>query len=90
MPWAVKIIAVIVVIVGYLISLHIHPHHTCRGCGGTGIRRGAVFAFAHRRCGTCGGQARHRRWGNMLFSPTRPTRAEIARGGAAPEDRPMP
>src|SRR5262249_47127610 len=51
----------------YWISLQRHPFRTCRACGGTGRRHGAMFWWSHRACTACGGSPRHRRWGVQLF-----------------------
>lgn len=51
----------------YWISLHRHPRRVCRGCGGTGRHRGAMFWWGDRQCTKCAGSPRHRRWGVQLF-----------------------
>ena len=91
MPWAIKITGGVVVLVSYLISLQVHPHHACRSCGGTGMQSGRVFGYSQRRCSTCAGVPRHRRWGNMILSPGKPTRAERRAGVVARRrNRPLP
>lgn len=47
----------------YVVSLQRHPRRVCRGCGGTGRHRGAMFWWGDRACTKCGGSPRHRRWG---------------------------
>jgi DnaJ-class molecular chaperone len=67
-------------VVFYVVSLQLHPRRVCRGCGGTGRHRGAMFWWGDRACTKCGGAPRHRRWGvQMLYgAPGRRTRAEQA------------
>jgi hypothetical protein len=52
-----------VIVGGYLVSGFLHPFRPCRGCGGTGVHKGAVFRRATRDCATCGGKGRFRRVG---------------------------
>lgn len=91
LPPAMKVVVGVIALVAYLISLRLHPHFACRSCGGTGMHPGAVFGYAQRRCGTCGGTPRHRRLGNQILSPGRLTRAEQRAGVAAGRrNRPLP
>jgi hypothetical protein len=71
-------VAAIVVFIGYVISLVLHPRTRCWACGGTGRQRGALFSYAERQCTTCGGQARHRRWGSRAISSGQQVWAERA------------
>ena len=86
-----KILTVVVALGAYLVSLQVHPHRDCRKCGGTGFHKGWLFGSAHRRCTACGGQSRHRRAGNVILSPSRPTRAEVrAEAAGRRRNRPLP
>jgi len=61
------VIAIIVLlVVGYAVSLAVHPFRSCRGCKGTGRHQGTLFTYSHRQCTSCGGQGRHRRLGTVL------------------------
>lgn len=51
----------------YVVSLQLHPRSICRGCGGTGRHRGAMFWWADRSCTVCAGGSRHRRRGVQVF-----------------------
>jgi DnaJ-class molecular chaperone len=57
----------IIVVVGYLVSLRLHPLHACRRCGGRGHHRGAVFKYSRRACTSCGGNGRRARLGVRMF-----------------------
>lgn len=61
------IIVIILAVVGYLISLRIHPLVRCRLCKGTGRHFGSVYTYAQRRCRKCGGTGRLDRLGVRLF-----------------------
>ena len=54
----------LVVVVGYLISLRLHPlGRICKRCRGTGIQKGFIFRYSHRRCTKCGGNQVRGRYG---------------------------
>jgi hypothetical protein len=78
-------IYVILVVVGYVVSLVLHPHRRCRNCKGTGREPGGMFTWGDRACTRCGGSPRHRRWGVRLLSPDKPVWAE--RSAAKAKDR---
>lgn len=61
------VIAVVVVIVGYFISLVLHPQTSCRACGGRGRNRGAIYRYSIGACGRCGGSGRKQRFGRRLL-----------------------
>jgi hypothetical protein len=88
-PVEAIVIAGVVVLAGYLVSLQVHPHRNCRSCDGTGRHSGAVWGYANRACGTCGGSPRHRRWGAQYLHASKQVRAE-ARAQAAGERRARP
>lgn len=60
------VIVAALLIVGYLISLRIHPYTACRSCKGKG-KRGRVFSYAFGDCGRCGGKGRKLRLGVRAF-----------------------
>jgi hypothetical protein len=71
-----------VIVVGYLVSLQLHPHYNCRACRGTGSHSGFLFGWSHRRCNSCGGQGRRRRLGTMMVSRDRQVWAERRQAAA--------
>jgi hypothetical protein len=64
------IVIVLLVIVGYLISLSRHPRgRRCRRCKGTGIQKGLIFRYSHRNCTRCGGGGGRARIGLRILKP---------------------
>jgi hypothetical protein len=61
------LILIIIAVVGYFVSLRIHPLARCGLCTGTGRHSGSVYTDAHRRCRRCGGSGRKDRFGTRLF-----------------------
>lgn len=61
------ILIIILVVVGYFISLRLHPLVKCKVCKGTGRHFGSVYTYAQRRCNKCGGNGRVDRLGVRLF-----------------------
>jgi hypothetical protein len=59
--WVVVVLAVVVYLVGYAISIRLHPYRPCRSCGQSGKHRGAVFTRSFRSCRRCGGSGRELR-----------------------------
>jgi DnaJ-class molecular chaperone len=57
------IIVAIIAIIGYYLSLRLHPYTKCRVCDGKGRHYGAVYTYAHRPCRKCGGRGRKDRFG---------------------------
>jgi hypothetical protein len=45
----------LVLMLGYAVSLLIHPRSRCTHCNGTGELRGSLFTWTFRRCGQCQG-----------------------------------
>jgi hypothetical protein len=84
-----SVISAIVVFVGYIISIQIHPHRLCRACNGTGRHSGSIWAYGNRPCGVCGSAGRHRRWGTQFFYAGKQVRAE-ARSSTAAKRRARP
>lgn len=54
-------------VVGYLVSLRIHPFSKCPRCKGKGIHRGGVFTYATRACTKCKGRAIRPRLGRRIL-----------------------
>ncbi len=61
------IVIIVMAVVGYLVSLKIHPLTKCRVCNATGRHFGSVFTTSHRRCRKCGGTGRKDRLGSKVF-----------------------
>lgn len=62
-PWAIPVMLG----VGYLLSLWLHPYTKCEACKGTGRHSGAVFGYAYRPCQKCSGGSRKQRLGARLL-----------------------
>jgi hypothetical protein len=56
-----------VLLLGYLISLRLHPNRKCRACKGVGRHAGSVFRYSTRQCVRCGGNGRRARLGIHVF-----------------------
>ena len=63
----IVIIIGIIAVVGYFVSLRIHPLTKCTVCNGTGRHHGSVYTYAQRRCRKCGGSGRKERFGKRFF-----------------------
>jgi hypothetical protein len=63
------VIAAVIGLVAYVISLKLHPNTNCHRCKGTGKNRGEIFTSSHRQCTYCGGTGRIPRWGTRIFKP---------------------
>ena len=63
----ILILIIILVVVGYFISLRIHPLTKCRQCNGTGRHSCSVYTYSQRRCRKCGGTGRKERLGKQYF-----------------------
>jgi DnaJ-class molecular chaperone len=61
------IVPALIVVIGYLLSLRLHPWHKCRRCRGRGHHTGAVFKYSRRACTSCGGNGRRARLGVRVF-----------------------
>ena len=61
------ILIVVIVAVGYYVSLRIHPLTKCNVCSGGGRHFGTVYTYAQQRCRKCGGSGRKDRLGVRLF-----------------------
>lgn len=58
---------VLALVLGYLVSLRLHPLTSCRACGGRGRNRGAFYRYSIGNCSRCGGSGRKARFGVRLF-----------------------
>lgn len=58
-----------VLMVGYGISVLVHPRARCLHCSGTGELRGSLFTWAHRRCPQCQGGRIIRRGATAIGLP---------------------
>jgi DnaJ-class molecular chaperone len=56
-----------VLLLGYLLSLRLHPYTSCRACKGRGRNRGGVYRFSFGDCGRCAGKGRKLRLGVRMF-----------------------
>jgi DnaJ-class molecular chaperone len=61
------LVVIAVFVVGYLISLRIHPLRKCPVCKMTGRHWGSIYTYSYRRCRRCGGTGRLDRWGTQAF-----------------------
>lgn len=63
----VVVVIGIIAVVGYFISLRIHPLTKCRLCNGTGRHFGSMYKYSQRRCRKCAGTGRKDRFGTRVF-----------------------
>jgi DnaJ-class molecular chaperone len=63
---AVVLIAIIVVI-GYVVSIRLHPLRKCPSCKMTGRHFGSLYTGSYRRCGKCEGRGQLDRMGTKVF-----------------------
>ena len=61
------LVVVVVALVGWLISLVLHPWTACSACKGSPRRFGAVASKSFRLCAACGGSGRQLRFGARMF-----------------------
>ena len=92
MGWV--ILLSVLVLVGYLLSLRLHPFRNCPACRNrraAGRHHGSVYTYAHRPCRRCGGTNRQKRWGTRLgLGSRRVNLPGRGRGGALTTARPRP
>lgn len=60
-------ITLVVLVVGYVLSLLLHPQTSCRACSGRGRNRGFVYRYSIGACGRCGGSGRKERFGTRVL-----------------------
>jgi hypothetical protein len=58
----------ILILVGYLASVYLHPFRSCRWCKASGKHWGAIYAYSHRPCVHCGGSGRRPRFGTKFVN----------------------
>ncbi len=80
-----------VVLLGYWISLRLHPYAACPTCEGRGRHHGALFNRSWRPCHACDGRGRRQRLGARLLGygmPRfwRPTRRRAPRTSDWPSE----
>ena len=61
------LLLIVIVAVGYLVSLRIHPLRKCPTCKMTGRHFGGVFTNSYRPCRRCRGSGRRDRLGAQVF-----------------------
>jgi DnaJ-class molecular chaperone len=61
------LLLIVIVAVGYLVSLRIHPLTKCPTCKMTGRHFGSVFKNSYRPCRRCRGSGRRDRLGTQIF-----------------------
>lgn len=59
----------LVLMLGYVVSVLIHPRSRCTHCNGTGELRGSIFTWTFRRCGQCQGGRIIRRGATSIGLP---------------------
>lgn len=80
----VLVVLLAVLLVGYRISLTLHPYTTCELCRQTGRNHsGGVFGYAFRPCYACRGRGAKQRWGARMLGLGEP-RNPRQRGKFAP------
>ena len=65
-PQLTLFLGVAIFVIGYFLSLHLHPYTKCNKCDGTSVHRGAVFSGS-RKCHKCSGTGRKQRLGAALL-----------------------
>jgi DnaJ-class molecular chaperone len=61
------ILILIIVAVGYFVSLRLHPLRKCPRCNMSGRHFGSIYTGSYRRCSKCGGRGQLDRFGTKLF-----------------------
>jgi hypothetical protein len=62
--------AVVLLVVGYWVSLRLRPYAVCRRCQGYGKVRGQFFTWGRAFCRKCGGTGCVPRLGTHLLAPS--------------------
>jgi DnaJ-class molecular chaperone len=62
-PVLVLIVLVVVLALGYVVSVFLHPFKICPACKGTPRSYGSMYTKSFRLCDRCGGSGRVRRLG---------------------------
>jgi DnaJ-class molecular chaperone len=61
------LLIIVIIAVGYLVSLRIHPLRKCPRCNMSGRHYGAIFTGTYRRCRRCDGKGQLDRIGTQVF-----------------------
>ena len=61
------VLIIVIVAVGYLVSLRLHPLRKCPTCNMSGRHYGAIFSNNYRRCKRCEGRGQLDRVGTQVF-----------------------
>lgn len=64
--------AAVLIVLGYPVSLKLHPWRKCLRCKGSPRHFGAIYSYAWRNCARCGGSGRELRRGVRLTGIGRP------------------
>jgi hypothetical protein len=68
------VVIIVIIAVGYLVSLRIHPLRKCPRCNMSGRHYGAIFTGTYRRCRRCDGKGQLDRIGTqVLYGGTKHT-----------------
>lgn len=61
--WLMIVILLGVLILGYVVSVILHPNKLCPSCKGSPRSYGSIYTKSFRLCSRCGGSGRVRRFG---------------------------
>jgi DnaJ-class molecular chaperone len=61
------VLVIVIIAVGYVVSVRIHPLRKCPRCNMSGRHFGAVFKGSYRRCRRCDGRGQLDRVGTQVF-----------------------
>lgn len=67
----ILLLAVPLVLAGYVYSLRRRPKQACRFCNGHGRKHGEMATRAYGNCWACHGRGYHIRWGVLLLMRNR-------------------
>jgi len=62
------LLVLVIIFLGYAVSLRLHPYRPCRSCDGKGRKEGSFFRRAYSDCTRCNGKGRTLRAGVRIFS----------------------
>ncbi|WP_143030041.1 hypothetical protein [Pseudonocardia oroxyli] len=57
------VVLVVVLVLGYVVSVFLHPFKVCPSCKGSPRSYGSIYTKSFRNCTRCGGSGRVRRFG---------------------------
>ena len=61
------VLVIVIIAVGYLVSLRIHPLRKCPRCNMSGRHFGGVYKGSYRRCRRCSGRGQRDRIGTRFI-----------------------